>query len=100
MFPGQFVAPVRRTLIRRRIGVGVSRPGWPVTTLAGGAICWILAHVDLNWVMARLLLIASLCIVAGAVMAPLLVIASLCIVAGAVMAPLLVIVSLCIVAGA
>jgi len=77
------VAPARCGLIRSRIGVGVSRPGRPITTLAGGAICWILAHVDLKGVMAPLLLIASLCIVAGAVMAPLLLIASLCIVAGA-----------------
>src|ERR1700733_12898588 len=49
---------------------------------------------------APLLLIASLCIVAGTHSAPLLLIASLCIVAGAHSAPLLLIASLCIVAGA
>src|SRR5271156_3895009 len=73
---------------------------WRITNFVAGAVWWVLAHADLISVMAPLLLIASLCIVAGAVMAPLLLIASLCIVAGAVMAPLLLIASLCIVAGA
>src|SRR5271156_5790321 len=84
------------------LGVSFRRAlqAWRITNFVAGAVWWVLAHADLISVMAPLLLIASLCIVAGAVMAPLLLIASLCIVAGAGIAPLLLIASLCIVAGA
>ena len=74
------------------VGFGVVStivPGWRVTSFVGGGSGGLVAHgdliSDLVCVMAPLFLIASLCIVAGALMAPLLLIASLCIVAGAPM---------------
>jgi len=76
------------------IGFGVVStivPGWRVTSFVAGGSWGLMAHgdliSDLISLMAPLLLIASLCIVAGALMAPLLLIASLCIVAGARHAP-------------
>src|ERR1700678_2765700 len=52
------------------MSLGVSFRGamqaWRITNFVAGAVWWVLAHADLISVMAPLLLIASLCIVAGA----------------------------------
>ena len=56
------------------MSLGVSFRGalqaWRITHFVTGAVWWVLAHADLISVMAPLLLIASLCIVAGACHAP------------------------------
>ncbi|GBG38895.1 hypothetical protein NJB14197_43710 [Mycobacterium montefiorense] len=57
------------TMLRSVVGVSPV-PGWRVTTFVGRARWLVLAHAAPIRIMAPLLLIASLCIVAGARYAP------------------------------